>query len=40
MIRLPVLQVRLICLLWGAEDAEVVMVAGCCGALSLVPALV
>jgi hypothetical protein len=39
-IRLPVLQVRLSCLLRGAEGAEVVVVAGCCSALSLVPALV
>jgi hypothetical protein len=37
---LTVLQVRLSCLLWGAEVAEVVVAAGCCGALSLVPALV
>jgi hypothetical protein len=39
-IRLPVLQMRLSCLLWGAEVAEVVVAAGCCSALSLVPALV
>ena len=37
---LLVLQVRLSCLLWGAEAVEVFAVAGCCGALSLVPALV
>ena len=38
MLFLMVLQVRLSCLLWGAEHAEVVVVAGCCGACSLVPA--
>jgi hypothetical protein len=39
MLFLMVLQVRLSCLLRGAEVAEVVVVAGCCVALSLVPAL-
>jgi hypothetical protein len=37
---LMVLQVRLTCLLWGAEGAKVVVAAGCCVAFSLVPALV
>jgi hypothetical protein len=38
-LNLTVLQVRLSCLLWGAEHAEVVvLVAGCCVAFSLVPA--
>ena len=37
---LVVLQVRLSCLLRGVEAAEVVVVAGCCGACSRVPALV
>jgi hypothetical protein len=41
MLFLMVLQVRLSCLLWGAEGAEVVVVAaGRCAAFSLVPALV
>jgi hypothetical protein len=37
---LVVLQVRLSCLLRGVEAAEVVVVAGCCGACSRVLALV
>ena len=40
MLLLLVLQVRLGCLLWGAEGAEVVVVAGWCLALSLEPAMV
>jgi hypothetical protein len=39
MLFLMVLQVRLSCLLRGAEGAEVVVAAGCCVALSLVPAM-
>ena len=35
---LMVLQVRLSCLLWSAEAAEVVVLAGWCVAYSLVPA--
>jgi hypothetical protein len=37
---LVVLQVRLGCILRGAKAAKVVLAAGCCAALSLVPALV
>ena len=40
MLLLVVLQVRLGSLLWGAEAAEAVVVAGWCVAYSLVPALV
>jgi hypothetical protein len=32
-LNLTVLQVRLSCLLWGVEHAEVVVPAGCCAAL-------
>jgi hypothetical protein len=39
MLFLLVLQVRLRCLLWGIEVAEVVVAAGCCVALSIVPGL-
>jgi hypothetical protein len=37
---LLVLQVHLSCILRGFEGAEVVLVAGRCGALSIVPAMV
>jgi hypothetical protein len=40
MLFLMVLQVRLSCLLWGAEAAEVVVAAEWCLACSPVPALV